>query len=704
MFTKAIFSAAFFAVLTALLGCSGESQAPSPPIVVHKSGSDCLSEMGTNLTNYFEGKMSNAEVGEFWDCTAHAVSEYERLTAGEGDRDRYKPENIMRFLEKHFLKNIHVNNDLLHSFMEVKRVVLAGRVDEVTRLELHELIDFIGVVKDVTQDLNPYARVLFFESESASDEEILEASAAMKAGLKRLGAWLDQRHQSYSYEQLETFLDQLDQLSKEQLDGAQTFRTFRKGTDALPPLKAILLAGWKQGIDGDEWAPLLDSAGDAYLAFMSFRYAFKGDLNSALVREILPQGLLAVSDILKRGAERHRGSSIPLVEWNKLFNIVEKNEWLPEDFKSAALMKTMAWLLKRPMGNGTETQSMGLRNIEALREQMENWILLRKQAVSHQPGSARLGPKYEETLIASAPLEWDGEGRMLFADQPSAQWTTESRVRMVWPFVILNWIKEGYVGRTQDQLDDTEMVTVAGELLDVLHSFGWLMDTEPKIGKKLLRESDLFTLSSNADGFIQLHEGTRYLAFVASGFRAAELWLDSAQSACGKELDAKCVRRYGADLNHGVLAAMPRLVGTLKGKPAQEFTDYMKSAEETVLDQAVVGKLGTADLLQTYIMFQYIETFVRRFDTDHSETLSLAESDPAFVHFGPILKSLLSRAGLPDEQLKAFFTFLVKYGDTPFTMMGGGVLWLHWKWHESQWQFESGRPTLMGILRQLSKL
>ncbi len=257
------------------VGCSLEDQPTKEPIVVHKGGADCLAEMGDKLSAYFEGKMSNPEVAEFWDCTAHAISEYERLTAGEGDANRYKPENVLRFLEKHFMGDVKVSNELLYSLMEVKRVVLAGKTDVITRAELHGLIEFIAVLKEVSQDLNPYARVLFLQGETASDEEILAASEAFRSGLKRLAIWLDQRRESYSFQQLETLLDQLDEMAEKQFDDADVFERFRAGMDVLPAVKAILLAGWSTRGPGDlngdrnvdavdlaillaEWGPCVD--------------------------------------------------------------------------------------------------------------------------------------------------------------------------------------------------------------------------------------------------------------------------------------------------------------------------------------------------------------------------------------------------------------------------------------------------------------
>lgn len=704
MFSKLALSVSLCWGSCFLLGCAGEDIPSGTPITVKKSDAECLASIGSHVNKYFEGRMTQSEVAEFWDCTAHAVNEYQRLTSGEGQSDRYRPENVMRFLERHFMKDTHIPTPLLYSLMEIKRVVLGGRTDVITRVELTELKELLMLFKSVCQDLNPHAGVLFVRKDHATDEEITAASGAIQKAISRIATWLDLRRESYSFTQLNTLIEQLDEFADQEFSNSKVFATLREGLGVVAPAKAILISGWKQGIDGHEWAPLFESAGDAYFAYLAFRYGFKEDLNSALVREVLPHGILSVSRALERAAKLHREDKIPIEEWAAFFKEIEKTKWLPQAFSASGLTGALRWFVKRPLGGGSESNFLTLKNIGVLKEQMNRWIILHRQAVGHIPNGGSLSAKYETVLSESWPMEWDEQGRIAYPFQPETKWTREARVRMVWPFVILNWIKESFYGSDQDELNDEEIVKIVAEILPVLKGFGWLEKTEDKIGSKLLRESDLFTPSSNGDGLLQLHEATRYLTFVASAFRAAELWLDGAQTECGDGLEAECVREYGADMNHDVVAAMPRLKASLKGKPADFFVNYTRHAEETCLKTVVEGTFGTGDLLQTYIIFQYIETFVRRFDVNSSEFIDLSESDPAFEHFGPILKSLLSVSGMPDEDLRAFFTFLMKHGDTPFTMFGGGVLWLHWKWHPENWQFESDRSTLMGILNQLSKL
>ena len=59
---------------------------------------------------------------------------------------------------------------------------------------------------------------------------------------------------------------------------------------------------------------------------------------------------------------------------------------------------------------------------------------------------------------------------------------------------------------------------------------------------------------------------------------------------------------------------------------------------------------------------------------------------------------------LTDAQLLAFFTFMFKYGSTPFTMSNGPALFSTWEAQPESWQFAADRTILMSILSQLSQL
>ncbi len=703
----------FSKILTLLLalavigGCAKEGVRPSKPVQVKlKDGGDCLTSFGENITKYQKGALSAAQVSGFWTCVQEAVREYQEITAGDQVGGAYTPQALRRFMQRYFLKSEDISDPLLSSLMEIKRVFLGGSVRAISRQELVQLNEFLDLLKNISVDMNPYVNIIFLNGTSADDASIRRAGSVAEQSLIRLGEWLEKNGQPFSFVQLRGLILSLKDFRKKDKQTSEIFDLLDEGLAILPPVKQILLSGPRYSINGDEWRRLAISLGQSVRTFLAMKYAFKDDLNTALNREAIPFGLDFAVQILERGALANRKVEIPLSDWQELFHQLEKTGWLPAAFTEGNLMFAFNWFLNRTLasGQGAPATALTLNHIAQLRGILSDWKMLRKGALGYGPLTGTVGERFRKAIAASAAQEWDEQGRMAFPVDPARTWTPNGTLHMVWPFVVMNWLKESFSPGESLEVNEVIMGKAGLEILAVMRKFGWLTETKDTIGKQLLREGDLFTSSSNGNGLIDLSEATRYLAFIASSFRAAQIWLAQADSVCGGR-GADCTRRLAADLDRDILVSMPRLQNWLRQKnTVPRFVAFMKAGEETILNKVIVGEFSTGDVLQVWMIFQYVETFLLRYDRDFSDTISLKESNPAFDVYGPTLGKLLSGVGLPPEELFGFFTFMMKYGDTPFTMFGGQVLYNHWKWHRNDWAFESDRTHLMGILNQLSKL
>lgn len=693
MFTKIL---QFACLLFFVIACAKEDVQPVEPVKVKLKGEDgnCISEFGQNFSRFQNGEATDAEVEAFWACMQKAVSDFQRLTVGDLEGGHYSPQAIRGFLQRNFLRDTEINDQLLSSLMEIKRVLLGGSAQQISKDELVRAHEFLGMVRQMTLKINPSATIAFARAENASDEQIHIAGEVIQRSLQNLGFWLSQRGQDYSFAQIESFLRELQSTSEK--PGLLKFGSL------IAPIKQILLSGSEVGIKGSEWEPLMASLADAYRAWLGVNYAFSENLNAAMARALLPKSILFAVNALERGTRSHQEQRVPIAEWNRLFEAVVKTDWLGEEFSAESLMHAFKWFLERPLANQRSRASSALTmgHLKVLRTRLEEWSTLHQGIAGAYTGP--LKKDFEQFLSVSHPLEWDSKGRMLFAKKIPSAWSDQSQAHLLWCYTLIKWLKEAYVGKEVDHLTGDDMVTAAEEILSVLHKFGWMLETQSRIGSKLLRESDLFTSASNGNGQIDVNEGSRYLAFVASGFLAAKDWLSEADKDCG-DRDATCVRKIGGEYQRDILGSMPRLKEWLQDNPDQGFKVYVNSAEAIALSGLVEGEFSTGDLMQVWIVFQYIETFLDKYDRDSTQTINLSESDPAYALFGPTLGMLLNGL-VSEDELFGFFTFMLKYGDTPFTMYGGQVAYLHWRWHRNDWSFEADRKNLMGILYQLSQM
>ncbi len=704
MFTKILIVVPLVLVLT--LGCARENEPGSPPIVPKlKTSGGCISSFGDQLKLFADGNMSANQVSDFWNCLSSAVDEYQNLTAGESEPDKYTPQALRRFLQTYFIKDHAISNSLLDSIMELKRVFLAGTSKEVTRAELTRAREFIGELREASLTLRPHVKVLFHKQNQASDAEIRAASTAMEAAFQRLGGWLNQRQQTYSFMQLANFMGALKQWLREGGNTSTSLDTIERVLTILPDSKLILVGGSKQGIELGEWSALTNTIGKLFRVYLASSYGFKENFDAGFNRPVLPEGFLALCDLFEQGIAGHKTENIPLVEFRNLFVSIENAKLLPTNFTAPAMSKMFLWLLQRVIG-GTDTK-LGLdrESVAHVRLRLENWITLFNSNLS-PTSQAPIVTDFHKMLAETPGMEWDSEGRLIFRLHPPTAWTEQNSRHMMWGYILLGWMKDAYGDPKLNYIVQEQMDVAVGEVLPLLQNFGWLPETKMTISKRRFREADLFTLGANGDNHLDLGEAVRYLGFIMGAYRSADVWLTSADTACGGR-EVSCVRPLALNPTIEILTPMARFETVLKTWGSKRFFKYMKNAEKAILTHEARGVYAMGDLLQVMQLFEYAETFIQRFDADDSESISLNEAMTAFELYGPALGRLLPhKAGteIPRQDVLDFYTFMMNFGDTPYTMFGGQIAFLNWKMHRDNWRFESERDVLMAILAQMSTM
>ena len=683
-----------------LLGCAKRDHPANEPIHINlKGGGECLTKFSVRLSEFVDGKLDSDQISSFWNCLSSTISEFERMSAGDPNGgDNYSPRALRRFIQKYFLSS-QLSDGLLSAFMEVKRVFLSGSTETVTRMELRRLDDLFQQLKVMSLDVQPHVNVIFRNRTHASDQELRESTQALQTAVMRLATWLSEQKQTYRFSQMSELMKELKRFLVANGSSGDSFDSVMKAAVLLPETKAILIAGDKGSIQGEEWLTVGRAVSSALALYISVCHGFDTNFDSGLTRETLPETMAAFAATLAQSAARHDGNTIPLAEFSMLIGKLGRVGWLPAGMKAQSVEEILLWFLRRPLGDGT-TKSPGLTLAQAkiLEQRLVDWRML---SAGLTTGSA-LERKFESVLTASEPMSWDGKGRMNFPRAAPASWSGADRARMVWSFVLLNWLKDAYAGEEPMFLGDEQLDAIAGEVLPLLQSFGWFKSTKPTIGRRILREADLFTVVSNGNGKFDLAEAVRYVGFVVSSWRTSWEWLHLAEQKCGGK-KASCVRDLFVNSPAEVVPNMQRLQQVFLSWRPQRLKAYMEKSEITALDSVQEGEFATGDLLMVVQLFQYAEAFFQRFDPAVTEVIHLDQAQKAYPVYAATLEKMLNGAVSGDE-LNAFFTFLFRYGDTPFTMFGGQVAYNHWRWHRDQWQVDADRDILMSILSQLAKL
>ncbi len=509
-------------------------------------------------------------------------------------------------------------------------------------------------------------------------------------------------NQPYSFRDMGRLLDALDAWMAKGKDHSPTIALLKKGLIALPEAKRVLIGGELSEISGHEWLQTIATLGKIFNVYLAGSVSFSKGLNGAFTREILPENVDSLVEQLSQSIRNHDGARISMREWRELFAKVEASQLLPATFTGAAMYDAWEWVVRRPMGGSVEEVPVGfsLDHVASLRGMLSDWIVLLKEPIE-LANSAPILQQFATLLHDSPALKWDSLGRIVFEPSPSLKWEEPDRRQMVLPFVMLSWIKTGYVGPERQSVTFPEFNVAALEILHLLQNFGWCLDSDDGMGKRRFFEANLFMPSSDGGETLTLSEATRYAAFVASSYLAADHWLKLSDTMCAVPRDADCVRNLALDPSLNIMTPFPLVQKSRHEWGDARFLNYIKFAEKTIIGAPAKGRFATADLLRVWQLMKYVEVFMQRYDLDGSDRVNLKEALKAYVLYGPALKKT-GKLPEDDDLLLAFFTFLLKFGENPFVMDYGPVHFELWKKQRDSWELSTERDTLMAILAALS--
>lgn len=682
-------------ILAFLFGCAKQNTPQGEPVHVQlKASGDCLSNLDGKFKNYTEGKSSPNDVRAFWTCMKASIQQFKDITSGDSGGDVYSPESLRHFIEHYFYTTKHIPDNVMTGLMQMKRVLLAGSEKNVTKEELARLNSLFDELSAVMVEMQPHIRTLLRKDKGAPEAEVRAAGVSLQKGLARLGAWLATQNQTLTYQQITQAVNSIAQWLQEDGKDSSGMHTLRQAVLVLPEAKSILIGGDKSGVVGADWRPLTTALGQGLYLYLAVANGYDANLDAALIRETVPESATQTIDALMASAQRHPENQITMQEFKNLFAKLDQTDWLPSSIKSPGLNAAVQWFFNRILGGGTaEVAGLNLNGLAKLRQLTSDW-----QTLYMQPASSTLPlmQEFNHILAASPPMDWDEQGRMQFPSVMPTAWSLYARRHLAWPFAVLKLVKQAYVGNSPTLTPD-QITVVAGEVLPLLQNFGWMKSTKTSIGRRILREADLFTLASNGDLLLDLNEASRYLAFVVGGYRSAQVWMEAVKPAC-PNAEADCLRAQGQAQRAQVFANMPRLQAVLGTWPSAKFVKYMMNAETTILGAPEAAKFTAGDLLQTYQLFAYVEVFLELYDNQpRDEMVEYAEAVEAYSVYGRELGSLLPGSDV------GFFSYMIKYGDTPFTSYGGQIEYNKWVWHPEARVMAADRSMLMGILSQLAK-
>ena len=159
------------------------------------------------------------------------------------------------------------------------------------------------------------------------------------------------------------------------------------------------------------------------------------------------------------------------------------------------------------------------------------------------------------------------------------------------------------------------------------------------------------------------------------------------------------------DVNFAHMPLYLKYASTLSDK---RWRKDIKNIETINRDEGAANTpILKSDYIETWVLTQYLETMILRFDKNRSGQIEIREAFKLLWHFRSVLGNILGLNPDDDEdyaEMESFFTYSLKYGEMPnFEEPITQLRYENWKIKKAKWSLAADRGTLLAVLAFIAK-
>lgn len=728
-------------LLIGLAGCAGEEEPFSVPPQVKLDGDDsqCLSKAPEIIDEFITGGLPDHKVIAFWDCFNDALSIFVDYTRGR-QSDVYTAREIRTFLERFFLGDVKISDRLLNQVMQIKRLFVSGSVESFSKEDLVKVQAVIEDFKRLCLKLNPHVSLVYkalvgsTKDSPASPKDFNAAMEALHTVAKDLGGVLQISGEEYLFSDLQIFLEEIYYLIEGKNSNPQVWTKY---IVLLERGKALLVGGDQGKIASVEWNHAFSAFSRFVRTVVRLQYfIFNKEFGTRISIEQVQLGFRDIHSVLVEALKFQKNENFSYADLDILIETFYNLFGLPMGLEVEDAQELLRVVVERflsPYGSREEStvHGIGLIQLQTLKDEFNHWMDSQRYVVeiieSNDFNRTPTTPGAQELRKVALEAPWnltlDHRGVLQF------DWSEGERTYDLYSLTTLNWqrmairlLVNNYAGDLNRRenligLTEEELKVAQAELSPLLVAIGLISEGDTTLYTRVVREANLFMPRSDSNNVVSYYEGVEYLAFILSGLAMEEeIFSDLMREGCqtsedaegGTLVDVICFRDVAEKFKSKHLSHLPRMQ-TYFDAPVEglwrEFEKYQEKAVRT--DGFSNSPISRGDIMEMWILLQYIETFYSRFDNEGPlGTINLNDSLSAYDVYRPYLKDLLSDYPLSKADRLALFTYMMKYGTIPYFEDGWGglVRFVNWKLTKHKWKFEADRLKIVKILASLSSL
>ncbi len=206
----------------------------------------CLKEMSAQFKKIIRAESNESEIEDTFKCLDQTLSQFQSRVEGRSRADSFTAEELYIIFSK-FHKSAEVSREAAKDLLVLKKALLGGSEEIITKLEISDLKSYLIVIKQEIQKLVPYMKLYGFKKENGpfSKQKIDSAFSQLRISLKVLLTASKMGKSEYEFQDLKRLLVSLNVLQddqKELIDLAEKVKILLVGTDPLKNTEEYELA------------------------------------------------------------------------------------------------------------------------------------------------------------------------------------------------------------------------------------------------------------------------------------------------------------------------------------------------------------------------------------------------------------------------------------------------------------------------------
>lgn len=709
----------------------------------------CLNALPDSMKAFVSGEAREKEVRDTFGCLREAFTYFRERTRGTYE-DAYTSEDLRKFFGKYFLKENNISPALAAGLMKLKRAVLAGSDEFITKAEIDRLVTLLKLLEDEAVKVAPHMKVLMaLETAPVTPAQLNEAVSQVRLSLHSLLEKVDLSRSDYTYADAENLFSGLAAF----IAGPSGYALFNRIGDWIPVVEAVKMVffGERSTLQGlREWKDSISTLVDLYDLVLRYHYLIKDrDLGTPEQVSIVLQFGDKIFSLLENSHQIRKTGYIPFRHINRLIDLLMGGDHpiftLPV---SAEAVKGIYQKIVNKMldpvrrGDSRAADSLERNHILSLRREFNvfriNQMFIEslnvKLSDKHRLQSSlenfpimplieRLTPgeplekeallaawtKFRQLLSKDRPVTFDAQGRVVITTVPErANWAWGSLTRFNLMYTLVRLFMLGYGDRTDPKMQPEKLTCSEDGLKDWYADFRQIgiemRAFDPRSensGARSHKEASYFTYSGNGDAHVDMDEMFEFVSFLfAAGLgNSADVRQHMMDAKCAtKDLDVydlpwmeeACFRRELRTSFSALFANLPAMAATVASYDDAQWDEFYRAlmtASRSSPEDG--GRVDTGDLRTAVMILHYAESLFVTYDSDRSGTLSTEELKRAAPRFFSILRPLSPSKN--DWFVSQAFVAMVYAGERPGA---GAFVSRYW----------TSEPTRVNILKVFANL